>query len=60
MTDTNATTIIAPIEPLQRASGFSEFWYYFTRNKGAVLGLVVFAITVLIAILAPWIAPHPP
>jgi dipeptide transport system permease protein len=59
MTDANATTI-APIEPVRRASGFGEFWYYFSRNKGAVLGLIIFAITVLIAILAPWIAPHPP
>jgi dipeptide transport system permease protein len=59
MTDTNATTI-APIEPFRPVSGLGEFWYYFTRNKGAVLGLIVFGITVLIAILAPWIAPHPP
>ena len=56
MTDT-ATT---PIEPVRRSSSVGEFWYYFSRNPGAVLGLVVFTLTVLIAILAPWIAPHPP
>jgi len=56
MTDTPAIT---PIEPV-RASGLREFWYYFSRNHGAVLGLIVFAITVLIALFAPWIAPHPP
>jgi dipeptide transport system permease protein len=58
MTDT--TPEIVPIEPAPRASGLREFWYYFSLNRGAVLGLVVFSITVLIAILAPWIAPHPP
>jgi dipeptide transport system permease protein len=57
---TDATPAIPAIEPAPRASGLREFWYYFSRNRGAVLGLVVFAITVLIAILAPWIAPHPP
>jgi dipeptide transport system permease protein len=57
---TDATAAIEPIEPRRPVSGLSEFWYYFSRNRGAVLGLVVFALTVLIAVLAPWIAPHPP
>ncbi len=48
------------IEPVAPVSGLREFWYYFSRNRGAVLGLIVFTITVLIAIFAPWIAPHPP
>ena len=33
--------------------GLSEFWLYFTRNRGAVVGLVVFVLLVLIAIFAP-------
>ncbi|AXC49902.1 ABC transporter permease subunit [Paracoccus suum] len=37
-----------------------EFWYYFATNRGAVLGLVVFALLVVLAILAPMIAPHSP
>ncbi len=37
-----------------------EFWYYFSVNRGAVAGLVVFAIVVLVAMLAPFIAPHDP
>ncbi|WP_244631050.1 ABC transporter permease subunit [Aureimonas sp. ME7] len=37
-----------------------EFWYYFSVNRGAVAGLVVFAIVVLVAFLAPVIAPHDP
>jgi ABC-type microcin C transport system permease subunit YejE len=38
-----------------------EFWYYFSRqNRGAVLGLFVFVLLVLIAVFAPVLAPHPP
>jgi dipeptide transport system permease protein len=43
-----------------RAQQFREFWYYFSINKGAVLGLAVFALIVLAAIFAPLIAPHSP
>ncbi|MDW6025278.1 ABC transporter permease subunit [Mesorhizobium sp. BAC0120] len=38
----------------------AEFWYYFSENRGAVMGLVVFLLTVLVALLAPLIAPHEP
>lgn len=38
----------------------SEFWFYFSENRGAVLGLWVFVALVLIAIMAPLIAPHAP
>jgi len=38
----------------------SEFWYYFSENKGAVIGLWVFSALVLIALFAPLIAPHEP
>jgi len=38
----------------------AEFWHYFKQNKGAVVGLVVFCLLVLIAIFAPLIAPHAP
>jgi dipeptide transport system permease protein len=44
----------APPGPLR------EFWTYFSENKGAVAGLVVITAMVLIAILAPLIAPHSP
>ena len=37
-----------------------EFWYYFSQNKGAVLGLVIFVLLVLMAVFAPLIAPHNP
>ncbi|WP_312795222.1 ABC transporter permease subunit [Tianweitania sp.] len=38
----------------------AEFWYYFSENKGAVLGLIVFALLVVIALLASVLAPHAP
>jgi dipeptide transport system permease protein len=37
-----------------------EFWQYFRANKGAVFGLVVLVLLVLMAIFAPLLAPHPP
>ncbi|WP_102958797.1 ABC transporter permease subunit [Mangrovicella endophytica] len=44
----------------QRRQQLADFWYYYSVNKGAVVGLVVFAIIVAVAILAPLIAPHDP
>ncbi len=41
-------------------SGLSEFWYYFSRNKGAVIGLVIFVFVLLLAIFASVVAPHDP
>ncbi|MCJ8149500.1 MULTISPECIES: ABC transporter permease subunit [Shinella] len=41
-------------------SGLSEFWYYFSRNKGAVIGLFVFLFILFMAIFAPLVAPHSP
>ena len=41
-------------------SALGEFWYYFTRSKGAVIGLAVFVIVVVMAVFAPLIAPHLP
>ena len=38
----------------------SEFWYYFSANRGAVIGLFVFVFMVLAALLAPLLAPHAP
>ncbi|MGO7547977.1 ABC transporter permease subunit [Rhizobium leguminosarum] len=41
-------------------SALAEFWHYFSRNKGAVIGLVVFIIILVVAVLAPLFAPHEP
>lgn len=41
-----------------RPNRFREFWGYFSENRGAMVGLVVFATFILIALLADVIAPH--
>jgi dipeptide transport system permease protein len=37
-----------------------EFWIAFSANRGAVMGLAVVAGFLLLALLAPWVAPHAP
>ena len=44
---------LAPPHPLR------EFWRYFSANKGAVGGLVVVALVLLMAVFAPLLAPYP-
>lgn len=46
---------VTPVE-----SVFAEFWFSFKQNRGAVIGLVIVALFVLVALLAPMIAPHDP
>jgi dipeptide transport system permease protein len=41
-------------------SRLREFWNYYSENRGAVAGLVLFTVLVIIAICAPLIAPHLP
>ncbi len=55
-----SVTPAAPVTPSRGLSGLREFWYYFSQNTGAVIGLVIFILLVLIALFAPWIAPHDP
>ena len=43
-----------------RRRQLSEFWFYFSRNKGAVVGLAIFLLMVLTALFADWNAPHNP
>ena len=38
----------------------SEFWFYFSENRGAVVGAVVVVFLVLVALTADIIAPHAP
>ena len=37
-----------------------EFWISFSANKGAVMGLAVVVFLLLLALFAPWLAPHLP
>lgn len=43
-----------------RRQMLAEFWFYFSENRGAVMGLVVFVILVIVAVFASFIAPHSP
>ena len=54
VTETIVSSAPGPMTPLQ------EFWHYFKRNKGAVVGLVYVVIVLFIAIFANWIAPYNP
>jgi dipeptide transport system permease protein len=60
MTDTTAAAKIAQSSRSARRAMLAEFWHYFSDNRGAVIGLAVFAILVAAAILAPLVSPHPP
>jgi len=46
--------LLAPPHP------FREFWDYFTANKGAVVGIAVIVLMLLLALFADVIAPHSP
>jgi dipeptide transport system permease protein len=37
-----------------------EFWISFSRNHGAVGGMVIVVFLLLLALFAPWVAPHLP
>lgn len=57
MTDISKTPAIPKSN---RGAAFAEFWHYFSMNRGAVIGLAVVAIFIVLALLAPWIAPYAP
>jgi dipeptide transport system permease protein len=52
--------VLAPTKAPAAPSAFGEFWYYFRQNRGAVAGMVIIAIIVLLAIFADVVAPHAP
>lgn len=58
MADTSA--VESSTQNPSSARRFAEFWYYFSENRGAVIGLLVFVLLVIVAIFAPLIAPHAP
>ncbi|ODN69934.1 ABC transporter permease subunit [Methylobrevis pamukkalensis] len=60
MTDgANAAPPAASSAP-PRPGQLREFWHYFSENPGAVAGLLVFALLVIVALAAPLVAPHAP
>ena len=61
MAETTTTSAHEPVSNAQmRRQMLKEFWFYFSENRGAVIGLCVFIALVFIAIFADFIAPHSP
>jgi len=60
MTDATARTASTLDTMSPRRRQLAEFWFYFSENKGAVIGLWFFVALVIVALLAPLIAPHVP
>ncbi|BDH44159.1 dipeptide ABC transporter permease DppC [Salmonella enterica subsp. enterica serovar Choleraesuis] len=52
-------TVSVTVAPTPMTPG-REFWHYFKRNKGAVVGLVYVVVMILIAVFANFLAPHSP
>lgn len=48
------------VNDIGRIRALKDFWFYFSVNRGAVIGLVVFLTIVVVAILAPVLAPYGP
>lgn len=48
------------LEAAQPPGPLRSFWIQFAANAGAVTGLVVVLTVLLLAALAPWLAPYPP
>ena len=59
-TDASAVGSAAGQAAASRYPFLAEFWYFFRQNRGAVIGLCVVGIFVILALLAPWLAPHDP
>jgi len=41
----------------ERPGRLREFWFYFRENRGAVIGLWIFAVFAFLALFGPWVAP---
>lgn len=60
MSEISQQVDIADNRPAGRMALLTEFWKYFSENKGAVAGLIFFVCIVLMAIFANFLAPHLP
>jgi dipeptide transport system permease protein len=61
MAETTTTATPQAVSSAQmRRQMLKEFWFYFSENRGAVIGLYVFIALVFIAVFADFIAPHSP
>ena len=60
MTDAILETLVTDRRATGMRASLGEFWFYFSENRGAVIGLWVFVFVCLLAIFADLIAPHGP
>jgi dipeptide transport system permease protein len=60
MTDLLLDSTPADRRPTGIRAAIGEFWFYFSENTGAVVGLVVFVLICLTAIFADIVAPYGP
>ena len=60
MTDMTQVEAVKVAKNQTRRRMMSEFWFYFSENKGAVIGLWVFLFLVAVALFAPLVSPHEP
>ncbi|MFK5997724.1 MAG: ABC transporter permease subunit [Rhodobacterales bacterium] len=60
MTDTPSLQSARDVKRQMRRRMLADFWFYFSENRGAVIGLWVFIVLVVVALLAPLFAPHAP
>ncbi|MBH0236791.1 ABC transporter permease subunit [Methylobrevis albus] len=60
MTDIESTRPATAPAVFARPSPLREFWRYFSENRGAVAGLAIFVLLLVIAAAAPLVAPHAP
>ena len=37
-----------------------RYWYKFSRNPLSIIGVSTVLVVILVALLAPFVAPHPP
>jgi len=49
-----------PAVAVSRPGRFTEFWASYSENRGAVIGLTVFVVLVLLAVFANFVSPYAP
>lgn len=54
------TELTTPVPAQAHMAPWRRSWLYFTSNRGAVIGLVLLGLMVLLAVFAPLFAPHDP
>lgn len=56
----DATVPAAEQTQMQPPSPLREFWSYFRENRGAVVGMYIFVLFFIVALIAPLLAPYTP